>query len=337
MHTRKRTRWNSTSASHSVPRSRRSHGGRGSVGRPPQPSGKGESAHTLTTATAALQPRRPAGLPSRPVPTRPTRRPGTPAPQPDRGKSGPSCPKLAGTSRSARKARVGRAGPGRRGAGPGGGELAPRSHTGPVCRLGTPLRPVPPLPHLASAEGERSPAPRAARAGKTRPAAGGRAGAPGSGEGRGAEPSRRAARGAHLRAEVGALDAQLEAGRALQLGLAAAAGRLADAGLHRRHAAGLPQARRGAARRAAGEEPPPGGAAGRGQTGRRGPGGGRCAWRSSSPSPSASPPALRPFRADAGALGEPRPLGEAGAESGGRERERVTRPGERVTRPAGVR
>lgn len=49
----------------------------------------------------------------------------------------------------------------------------------------------------------------------------------------------------HLRAEVGALDAQLEAGGALQLGLAAAAGRLADAALHGRHAARLPQARRG--------------------------------------------------------------------------------------------
>lgn len=56
-----------------------------------------------------------------------------------------------------------------------------------------------------------------------------------------------AAPGPHLRAEVGALDAQLEAGGALQLGLAAAARRLADAGLHGRHAAGLPQARRGAA------------------------------------------------------------------------------------------
>lgn len=50
---------------------------------------------------------------------------------------------------------------------------------------------------------------------------------------------------AFLRAEIGALNAQLETGGALQLGLAATARRLADAGLHGRHAAGLPQARRG--------------------------------------------------------------------------------------------
>lgn len=87
------------------------------------------------------------------------------------------------------------------------------------------------------------------------------AGRAGSGEEAGrkrGEEARVAAPGPHLRAEVGALDAQLEAGGALQLGLAAAARRLADAGLHGRHAAGLPQARRGAARRAAGEEPPAG-------------------------------------------------------------------------------
>lgn len=91
-----------------------------------------------------------------------------------------------------------------------------------------------------------------------------RAGAPRSRRGEGeagkkrGEEARVAAPGPHLRAEVGALDTQLEAGGALQLGLAAAARRLADAGLHGRHAAGLPQARRaaGRSRRLGWAEPP---------------------------------------------------------------------------------
>lgn len=47
--------------------------------------------------------------------------------------------------------------------------------------------------------------------------------------------------GGYLRAEVRALDAQLDAGGTLQLGLAAAAVRLANPRLHRRHAACLPE------------------------------------------------------------------------------------------------
>lgn len=47
--------------------------------------------------------------------------------------------------------------------------------------------------------------------------------------------------GGYLRAEVRALDAQLDAGGALELGLAAAAVRLAHPRLHRRHAAWLPE------------------------------------------------------------------------------------------------
>lgn len=47
--------------------------------------------------------------------------------------------------------------------------------------------------------------------------------------------------GGYLRAEVRALDAQLDAGGTLELGLAAAAVRLAHPCLHRRHAAWLPE------------------------------------------------------------------------------------------------
>lgn len=61
--------------------------------------------------------------------------------------------------------------------------------------------------------------------------------APGAGDGRG--PGAGRGRGRYLRTEVRALDAQLEAGGALELGLAAAAVRLAHPRLHGRHAAWL--------------------------------------------------------------------------------------------------
>lgn len=97
---------------------------------------------------------------------------------------------------------------------------------------------------------------------------------------------------AFLRAEVRALDAQLDAGGTLELGLAAAAVRLAHPRLHRRHAAWLPE--EGGTATGRGEGPSRGGApmAGLGA----GPGGPGPAPTQRAPAPSAhARPGPRPL------------------------------------------